>query len=226
MVRVVGAPALVVLAPADRMVGAHRAAREGGERRPVAGLVEGRRAHGREHVADAADVRGPVVVGVVQVPVLGQVLGRVVPAVGGLVRHRLRVELRGRPGAEDVGQELPARVRLDRRADADEATAAAEVALEHGLLFRVERVAGRIQEDDGVVAAQVASGEAVRRVLHLIHVESRVRLVRGLVQRRELAGGGIPLCEDEDAERRVRGMRQPWRRRPRLPRRATPVAPR
>ena len=142
------------------MVGAHRAAGQVIDGGPVAGPVERGVADGREHVAEAADVGGPVVVGVVEVPVLGQVLARVVPAVGDLVRHRLRGELARGPRPEDVGQELPAGLGLDRRTDADEAAARREVRPTGRFLRRVQGAAGRIQEDDGAVPGEL------RRVEH------------------------------------------------------------
>ena len=162
MVRVIGAAAPVVLAPGDRVVGAHRAAGEGVDRRPVAGLVEGSVADCGQHVAEAANVGRPVVIGVVEVPVLGQVLARVVHAVRNLVRHRLGAELACGSGPEDVGQELPVGLGLDGRPDADEAAAGAEVGLECRLLCWVEGTAGRVEEHHGPEPGQVLGGETRR----------------------------------------------------------------
>ena len=112
-------------------------------------------ADSREDVAEAADVGRPVVVRVVEVPVLRKVLGRVVPAVGDLVGHRLGRELAGGPGPEDVGEELPARLRLDGRADPDVPAASPEVGLEGVLLGCRQHVAGRVEEGDRAVPRQV-----------------------------------------------------------------------
>ena len=85
----------------------------------------------REHVRDAADVRRRSCTS-----------GRCAPSTSGsdllaswtrsktFTVPRLQRGAAGRARAEDVGQELPRRVGLDRRADADEAAALAEVRLE------------------------------------------------------------------------------------------------
>ena len=113
-----------------------------------------------EHVRDAADVAREVVEVVAARPVLRQRLGRVVDAVDHLHRRRLRRGAARGARAEDVGQELPRRVGLDRRADADEATAVAEVGLERGLVRRGQR-AGKAggQEHDRAVLLKIGRRE-------------------------------------------------------------------
>ena len=83
------AAALVVLAPGDRVVGAHRAAGDAVEHLALRLRAERILDDRGQHVRDAADVRREVVPAVVAVPVLGQVLRRVVDAVGDLDRRRL-----------------------------------------------------------------------------------------------------------------------------------------
>ena len=146
-----GAAALVVLAPGDRVVGAHRAA---GDRvqHPVVGLLRERLLDDRgEDVADAADVGREVVPLLRAIPVLVVVLAGVVHAVGDLDRAALRRGLARRAGAEDVGQELPLGLGLDRRVHAHEAAAGAEPRLERCFLVRAERAAVRVEEENGVV---------------------------------------------------------------------------
>ena len=146
------APALVVLAPGDRVVEAHRAAR-------VGPLVDG-----GQHVRDAADVAVEVQVGVGVTPRQRQVAARGVAAVGDLDR-RLRRRGRGALGArsEHVGQELPLGLGGDRVADGEEAAAFGEVGLERGLLGVAEHVAGGAGEDHGAVALEVGLREGRSR---------------------------------------------------------------
>ena len=72
----------------------------------------------------------------------------------------LRRRAARRAGAEDVGQERPARVGLDRRADADEAAALLEVRLEVRALRVGQRARdARVQEHDRAVGVEVRGRE-------------------------------------------------------------------
>ena len=113
----------------------------------------------RQHVAEAADVGGEVVPSVRPLPVLREVLGGVVDAVRDLDRAGLDAGPPARTRAEHVGQELPAGLGLDRRADTDEAAAIRVVVLERLLLSAGEQVAGRVEEDHRAVLRQVRGGE-------------------------------------------------------------------
>ena len=80
----------------------------------------------------------------------GSVLGRRMHAVADLddLLGRGGRAARGGPRADQVAVEGAAGLALGGAADADEAAAAVDVALEGGLLRGVERVAGVAEEDD------------------------------------------------------------------------------
>ncbi len=141
------AAAAVVLAPHDGMVVTHRAA-------GVSVLVER-----GEHVRGTSDVGGEVVPLVGPGPVFRQAPARGVHPVRHLDRRAGHGGGAGRPGAEQVGQERPVRLGLDRRVDAQEAAALVEVGLERGLLGVVEHVPGRVEEDDRPVQLEVRGVE-------------------------------------------------------------------
>ena len=200
--RVERAPALVVLAPGDRVVDAHRAAA-----RSVGRLVDR-----GEHVREAPDVAGEVVVLVAELPVLGQRLAGVVDAVRDLDPGAVeRGGRAGGAGAEQVGQELPVGLGDDRRVDAEEAAAVLVVVLERGLLGGVQHVTGGVEEHHGAVALEVALGEDAGRAAGLADAE--VVLAAEVLERVDaLAGRAVGLAarlgEGEHAEaRRVVGER-------------------
>ena len=154
------AAALVVLAPGDRVVGAHRAAGDAVERVALRLRAE-RVLHDRvEDVRDPAHVGREVVEVVRPVPVLRQALARVMDAVEHLQRAGLDVGAARGARAEDVRQERPRRVGLDGRADADEGAALAEVGLEVGPLWIRQRARdARVEEHDRAVGVEVRGGE-------------------------------------------------------------------
>ncbi len=154
------AAAAVVLAERDRVMGAHRAALDPVERRALRLRPERVLDHGREHVRDAPDVGREVVPVVVALPVEREALARVMDAVEDLHRARLQRRPARRTRAEHLGEERPRRVGLDRGADADEASALAEVRLEVGLLGGRERARlARVQEDHRAVGLQLLRRE-------------------------------------------------------------------
>ena len=144
------------------MVGAHRAPGD-----PVEHLALRLRAERilddrGEHVRDAADVRRVVVEAVCAVPVDGQVLRRVVDAVGDLDRGRLHAGAARGTRAEDVRVELPRGLGLDRGADPEEAAAHVEVLLERSpLRVGEQRDPRRVEEDHRAVALELRRGELV-----------------------------------------------------------------
>ena len=151
-----GAAARVVAAPGDRPVGATRG-----------GAVAGRRVGrvvARDGVDRAGRARGPAVVDVAARPLQRQVASGGMHAVaedddlvGGGGRAR-RVGAR----ADQAVDERVARLGLSRRADADEAAAGLDVALEGGLLRGVEAVARVVEEHDGAVGREVGRAEDAR----------------------------------------------------------------
>ena len=93
-------------------------------------------------------------------PVLRQVLRRIMDAVEDLDGAGLRRRLARRAGAEDAGQVRPARVGLDGGTDADEAAALLEVRLEVRALRVGQRARhARVQEHDGAVRIKVRGRE-------------------------------------------------------------------
>ena len=154
------APGLVVLAPGHRVVGAHRAAVDALEHLALRLGLERLLDDAHQHVRDAADVRVEVVVGLGALPVLREVLARVMDAVGDLDGRELRCDASGRTRAEQSGHERPGRVGLDRRADADEAAALLVVRLEVRALRVRERTRhARVQEHDRAVLVESLGGE-------------------------------------------------------------------
>ena len=187
--RVERAAARVVLAPRDRVVGAHRAVL-------VARLVER-----RQHVDVAARVGAVVVPLVKAAPAVRQVLGGRMVLVGDLDRRLLlrRVLLEVR--ADEVAVERPVVLGVGRRVDPDVSATVGDVVLERVLLPLVEHVTGRAQEDHRVVVAQVrglergrvlgrVDGEVVRRAQLLDPSDSRLDRVvpeaRGLGEHQDL----------------------------------------
>ena len=85
-------------------------------------------------------------------------------AVGDLDRSRLDVGPARGPRAEDLGEERPIRLGLDRGADADEPAAGVVVVLERRLLIVRQDIAGRVEEDDGAELAEVIRVELARVV--------------------------------------------------------------
>ena len=164
-----GAAALEVAAPGDRPVGA-----AGGRcrrRRGRPGRGSGRRCGPGRWAGSATRTRRPE-----RVHSSGSVLGRRVDAVADLddLLGRAGRAARGGARADQVAEEGAARLALGGAADADEAAAVLDVALERGLLRGVERVAGVAEEDDGAVAVEVGGGE-VGRVLARRRRRSRSR---------------------------------------------------
>jgi hypothetical protein len=95
----------------------------------------------------------------------------------------------GRPRADQAVDERAARLRLGRAADADEAAAAVDVALQRGLLGRVEAVAGVVEEDDRAVLREVGGRERAR-VLRDVDAEV-VRAAERLQSTHARVGGRI-----------------------------------
>ena len=209
------AAALVVLAEGDRVVGAHRAALDPVQRRALRLRAERIFDDRREHVRIAADVRREVVPMVVALPVERKTLARVVHAVEDLHRAGLLRGAARSARAQDVGQELPRRVGLDRRADAHEAAALAEVGLEVGLVSGGERARlARVQEDHCAVGLQLlrrhlgADGRRRRR-RDGERVAGRGRVDRGQTGGRHRVGG----ARDHEHLRWCRGLGRGLRRR-------------
>src|SRR6185295_8987224 len=82
--------------------------------------------------------------------------------VGHLDRRRRDLGRRRGRCSEQARVERPIRLGLDRRMDADEATATPQVPLERGLLSVIQNVSGGIEEYDGAIAAQVVVSEFPR----------------------------------------------------------------
>ena len=89
------------------------------------------------------------------------------------------------PRADQAGDERAGGLGLGRAADADEAAAALDVALERGLLRGVQAIAVVVEEDDRAVAREVGRGEG-RRVRGRIDLEA----VRG-AERLERRDAGV-----------------------------------
>ena len=87
----------------------------------------------------------------VRVQRAGSAGGRGVARRDDVDRRRLDLRMPRRPGADEPPVPRPVALGVGGRVDADVAVAGADVGLERGLLRRVEHVAGREQEDDGVV---------------------------------------------------------------------------
>ncbi len=144
-----GAPAVVLVAPRGRVVGAHRPGTG-----VVAGLVEG-----REDV-DVAPGVGPVVVPLVEaLPAGGQVRGRRVGAVADLDRRGLVRGVALEVRADQVAVPGPVVLGVRGGVDAGEPAAVGDEALERGLLAGVQHVAGGGQEHHGLVAVEPRVGE-------------------------------------------------------------------
>ena len=161
--RVERAPALVVLAPGDWMVGAHRAVDR--VQHPVVGLLGERLLDdGHQHVADTADVGVEVVPAVGPVPVLGQVLAGVVNSVRDLDRAQRVVGPARGARSEDAGQEPPLGFGLDRRAQAHEAAPCMEPLLD-GLLVSGPELRGTgVEEEHGFEPLEAILLELLRPV--------------------------------------------------------------
>ena len=76
-------------------------------------------------------------------------------AVGDLDGRSLRVREAGGAGAERIGQELPARLGLDRGVNGGKAAAVLDVAFERRLLRVVEDLARRVQEHHHAIAGEI-----------------------------------------------------------------------
>ena len=163
------------------MVGAHRAAGD-----PVEHLALRLRAERilddrGEDVRDAPDVRRVVVEGVRAVPVraAGSCVASWTRSATLTVADCTAVGARG-ARAEDVREELPRGLRLDRGADREEAAAQMEVVLERSpLRGGEERDRTRVEEDHRAVALELLRGEPVIdlvRVLGQLDAELGVRV--------------------------------------------------
>ncbi len=142
-----GTTAVVVLAPAVGVVGAHRAA-------AVAGLV-----HGGQDVDRATRVGAEVVPLVVAGPAVGKARGGGVRGVldldDGLLRRGVLLEVR----ADQLAVPGPVVLGVGGRVNAGEPAAALDVVLEGGLLGGVQDVARGRQEDHHGVLGEVVLGE-------------------------------------------------------------------
>src|SRR4051795_8357123 len=207
--RVHGAPAGVAVAPRDRVVRAHRG---------VAGVV-GALVEGREDVDAAARVRAE------GVPLVDAPPDAWHPAGGrraGVLdddarRRRARcVPAEARADQTDVPG--PARQAVGGGMDAEEAAAATDVALERApVVLARDRLSGRRQEDEGVVAGEVAAGE---RALILGLLDGEAMRPAEPPDRRDPHGdrlvaeaGGLREHEHAKARRRRRGAVAGRRRR-------------
>ena len=116
------------------------------------------------------------------------------------------------PSAEHAGEELPARVGLDRGADPEEATAGSVVLLEGGLLVGGEAAVGaRLKEDHRAVVVELGVGELRLRVRR--RMDDEVGFGDGLDRGDAGAGQGvIARGEDEQVDllrlRRRRRLRR------------------
>ncbi len=146
----------VVLAEGDGMAAAHRAAVDPVEHGALGLRAERILDDRRQDVRQAGDVRLEVVPMVRAVPVERERLARVMDTVEDLHRARLQRGPSRSAGTENVAQEVPRRVGLDRRADADEATALTEVGLEDRALGVRQRARdARVQEHDRAIGREV-----------------------------------------------------------------------
>ncbi len=169
------AATLEVTAPGDRRVGAARG-------RAVAGRGAGRAVAG-ERVDRARRARGPRVPDVIARPLERQITRRGVHAVAGRDDLRGRGRRAGGRGArtDQPVEERVAGLGLRRGADADEAAATLDVALQRTLLRRVQAVARAVEKDDRAIGREVRRGHR-RRV--------RGRLDAEAVRRAERRDGG------------------------------------
>ncbi len=196
-----GPSAVVVPAPADRMVPAVGA---------LARLVR-RLAHPGHGVHVAGGVLRPVQPLVGALPLDGKVLGgRMAPVAdldgGPLDLRRAR---RGRPGTDQPGEPVRVRLRAGRVVDAEEPAAGLHVRLQPGLLVGAEDVAAAGEEDHRVVAPEPAPVGEDRGVLRRLDPEAlggRAGLPDpldgrdpGVHQRGLVAGCGGPV-EDQDPD--------------------------
>ena len=116
----------------------------------------------------------------------------------------------GGTGADQVAVEGAARLALGGAADADEAAAVVDVALEGGLLRGVERVAGVAEEDDGAVLLEVGGGEVGR-----VSGSSSTLEVVGGAERLDGGDAGVdggvrrPVEDEDRGRRRLGASRRP-----------------
>ena len=155
--RVPGSPAVVGVAPGGRVVGPHR---------PGAGRVR-RLVEGREDVDVAARVRLEVVPLVEALPALGQAGRRGVVVVGDLHGRVLVLGMVLEVGADQLAVPGPVVLGVRGGVDPSEAATSLDVGLERRLLLGVQDVAGRGEEDDGVVLLE-RLGSEVGRVLGVV----------------------------------------------------------
>src|SRR3954452_25040644 len=161
--RVHGAPAGVAVAPRDGVVGAHRG---------VAGVV-GALVERREDVDAAARVRAEGVPLVDATPDARHAAGgRRAGVLDDAVRRRRARSVAAEARADQADVPGPAGEAVGGGMDAEEAAAATDVALERAPVgLARDGLSRRRQEDEGVVAGEVAVGERPL-VLGLLHGEA------------------------------------------------------
>src|SRR5207302_3726327 len=124
-----GAAAFEVVAPDNRMIGAHRASL-------IARLIER-----REEVDHAARIAAEIVPLIRAQPGRGQIAGRGMLGIGNPYPARLDRRMTGEIGADEPAIPWPVVFRVARGMNAHEAAAAADIALEGGFLSGIEDVA-------------------------------------------------------------------------------------
>src|SRR3984893_5043136 len=108
-----------------------------------------------------------------------------------------------------AGRTTATHTRGARRVDADKTAAGADVSLKGGLLARIEDIAGRVEEYDGLVLSQgrVAEPLGVFGAVHRKPVLGPQRLDRRNPLRDRIVAKSGGLGEDEDAEPRIAPLR-------------------
>ena len=124
-------------------------------------------------------------------------------------RRALDLGVAREPGADEPAVPRPLILRVARRVDADKTAAGADVSLKGGLLARIEDVAGRVEEYDGLLLSQgrVAEPLGVIRAVHRKPVLGPQRLDRRNPLRDRIVAKSGGLGEDEDAEPRIAALR-------------------